>query len=101
MAAGSSRESRNETASKALTEGERGASAVVSGPIAVTFISPAASADLRGAPFFLGRKPARVKDRLRIADEDGARLALGPDTTLPTSGVSAISLEHLARIALG
>lgn len=66
----------------------------------MTFIAPAHPADPRGAPFFFGRKTARPKDRLRIGDEDGARRALGSDgSALPAS--PRMSIEHLARIALG
>ena len=66
----------------------------------MTFIAPVHPADLRGSPFFFGRKTARPKDRLRVADEDGARRALGTDGSVPPASPGA-SIEHLARIALG
>lgn len=67
----------------------------------MTFLAPSHTVDLRGASSFFGRKASKPKDRLRIADEDGARRALGPDGLPPAGGSRAASIEHLARIALG
>lgn len=80
---------------------KRDGSAVVPESTAVTFIAPPSSADRHGASFFFGRRAAKPKDRIRIADEDGARRALGIDGVLPAATLAGSSIEHLARIALG
>ena len=66
----------------------------------MTFIAPAHSAEIGRISFF-GRKATKAKDRMRIADEDGARRAIGGDDSLPVVALPGSSIEHLARIALG
>ena len=66
----------------------------------MTFIAPALPAEIGGIRFF-GRKAPKPKPRLRIADEDGAREAIGADGSMPAVALAGSSLEHLARIALG
>ena len=84
-----------------MTKYERDGPAVAPEPHAVTFIAPPRSADLRGAPFFLGRKASKPKGRAVIADEECARRAIDIDGGLPVSALAGSSIEHLARIALG
>ena len=61
--------------------------------------------DLEGGPLWstasIGPRPIMAKRRRPLADEDGARKALGMDQPLPVSLLAGASLEHLARIALG
>lgn len=67
----------------------------------MTFLAPAEPADI-GAIRFFGRRTPKPKDRLRIADEDVARRAIGADGSVPPPALAGgSSLEHLARIALG
>ncbi len=55
----------------------------------------------RAAPFLLGRRTPKPKGGLRIADEDGARRALGAEGLPSAFAPTAAGIEHLARIALG
>ena len=96
----SRREARTEPEGRALTSGQYDGSAVVPEPPAVFFIAPPRFADARGASF-LGRRTSKPKDRPMIADEEGARRALGSDGGLPSAVLAGDSIEHLARIALG
>ena len=66
----------------------------------MTFIAPAHPADI-GRISILGRKATKARDRMRIADEDGARRAVGADDSFPAAAAVGSSIEHLARIALG
>ena len=65
----------------------------------MTFVAPARTAAI-GSPTFFGRRTVKPRPRILIADEDGARQALGGDSRMPPAATSP-SLEHLARIALG
>jgi hypothetical protein len=67
----------------------------------VTFIAPPRPADTRDSGFLFGRRASKPRVRLAIADEDGARRALGTDGGLPMAALAGSSIEHLARIALG
>ena len=67
----------------------------------MTFIAPPRPAAIGGASFPFGRKASKPRKRLLIADEDGARRALGADGGLPAVALTGSAIEHLARIALG
>ena len=67
----------------------------------MTFIAPVRPADHRATSFRFGRKAPKPSDRLWIADEDGARRALGSVETMPVPAMAGISIEHLARITFG
>ena len=47
------------------------------------------------------QRSAMSARRKPLADEDGARKALGTEHQFPVAIVAGASLEHLARIALG
>ena len=70
----------------------------------MTFVAPVSSADAISPairlfdPAVKGRLPIA---RIRAADEDSARRALGADFAVPAALASAASLEDLARVALG
>ncbi len=66
----------------------------------MTFIAPTQFADIGRISVF-GRRAAKAKGHLRIADEDGARRAIGADDRFPVAALAGSSIEHLARIALG
>ena len=67
----------------------------------MTFIAPARPADIGGASLLFGRKASKPRACPMIADEDGARRALGTDGGLPAAALTGSAIEHLARIALG
>jgi hypothetical protein len=69
----------------------------------MTFVAPTSSAASTGPAIRLSI-PARGRlplSRIRAADEDSARRALGSDFDIPASLASGSVLEGLARIALG
>ena len=69
----------------------------------MTFVASSASA-VSQAPamrLFLPIKGRLLPSRIRAADEDSARRALGGDFDVPASLASGSLLEGLARIALG
>ncbi len=69
----------------------------------MTFVAPSVSA-VSVAPAIRLFRPIKVRlplSRIRAADEDGARRALGSDFDIPASLASGSLLEGLARIALG
>ena len=67
----------------------------------MTFIAPSPTAGTRGASSLFGRRAPKSNVRPMLADEDGARRALGSDGELPAAALADRSIEHLARIALG
>ncbi len=69
----------------------------------MTFVAPPSSTVSSGVAV---RLPLSAKSRLplarvRAADEDSARRALGTDFVMPAALTSGTVLEDLARIALG
>ncbi len=89
---------------------QNGAAALVShqpdvhlrvGDAAVTFIDAAAATEVTGPQIRIQGNRGKAACRIRLADEDGARRALGADPQVPAALLPGSALEHLARIALG
>ena len=67
----------------------------------MTFLAPVSTAEVRVPSVLWSRKGVKPKGRVLIADEDGARRALGFDAGLSVPAMAGTSIEHLARIVLG